>query len=180
MPHEILRLFEDGFSVPFLPAPHPVKNHTVRTGVAGYLDELRSLSSEQGDHEEQITGQAFVNKEYRLQVRLPYTQLDKRQAQQEIAQERHRGELEDRMKDWDPTRDPQIEGDPHKTLFVYRLPYDITERRLRREFEEYGPIARVRIVADKTVNPGANDTCALRAHNVVHFFLCFFCFFCTL
>lgn len=42
------------------------------------------------------------------------------------------------------------QGDPFKTLFVSRLGYDITDKRLRKEFEEFGPIASVRIVHDKT------------------------------
>ncbi len=45
------------------------------------------------------------------------------------------------------------QGDPFKTLFISRLSYDVTERKLRREFEEYGPIKRIRLVHDK--NSGA-------------------------
>ena len=30
-----------------------------------------------------------------------------------------------------------------------RLSFDVTERKLRREFEEYGPIKRIRLVHDK-------------------------------
>jgi RNA recognition motif. (a.k.a. RRM, RBD, or RNP domain) len=39
-----------------------------------------------------------------------------------------------------------MQGDPFKTLFVGRLSYDVTEKKLRREFEEYGPINSVSIV----------------------------------
>lgn len=39
-----------------------------------------------------------------------------------------------------------MQGDPFKTLFVGRLSYDVTEKKLRREFEEYGPIKSVSIV----------------------------------
>lgn len=38
------------------------------------------------------------------------------------------------------------QGDPYKTLFVSRLSYEVTERKLRHEFEEYGPIKRIRLV----------------------------------
>ena len=41
------------------------------------------------------------------------------------------------------------QGDPYKTLFVARLSYDVTERRLQNEFEEFGPIKRIRLVHDK-------------------------------
>ena len=42
-----------------------------------------------------------------------------------------------------------LQGDPFKTLFVGRLSFDVTERKLRREFEEYGPIKSIRLVHDK-------------------------------
>lgn len=42
-----------------------------------------------------------------------------------------------------------MQGDPFKTLFVGRLSYDTSERKLRRELEEFGPIRRIRIVHDR-------------------------------
>ena len=36
--------------------------------------------------------------------------------------------------------------DAYKTLFVARLSYDTTEDTLRREFEGYGPVSRIRVV----------------------------------
>ncbi|KAG0582817.1 hypothetical protein KC19_3G088400 [Ceratodon purpureus] len=50
---------------------------------------------------------------------------------------------------YDPANDPDIEGDPYKTLFVARISYETTEHKIRREFEGYGPIKRVRLVSDK-------------------------------
>lgn len=35
-----------------------------------------------------------------------------------------------------------------QTLFVGRLSYEVTESKLRREFEQYGPIKRIRLVHD--------------------------------
>lgn len=49
---------------------------------------------------------------------------------------------------YDPATDPHVEGDAFKTLFVARLSADTTERTLQKEFEEYGPIKRVRLVTD--------------------------------
>jgi hypothetical protein len=43
-----------------------------------------------------------------------------------------------------------VQGDPYKTLFVSRLSYEVTERKLRHEFEEFGPIKRIRLVHDMT------------------------------
>jgi U1 small nuclear ribonucleoprotein len=42
-----------------------------------------------------------------------------------------------------------VQGDPYKTLFVSRLSYEVTERKLRHEFEEFGPIKRIRLVHDQ-------------------------------
>ncbi len=43
----------------------------------------------------------------------------------------------------------ELQGDPFKTLFVGRISYDATEKKLRREFEEYGPIKSIRLVNEK-------------------------------
>ncbi|KDD71308.1 hypothetical protein H632_c5327p0, partial [Helicosporidium sp. ATCC 50920] len=49
---------------------------------------------------------------------------------------------------WDPSADPRASGDPFCTLFVSNLSFEATERRLRRCFEEYGPVRSVRIVQE--------------------------------
>ena len=46
-----------------------------------------------------------------------------------------------------------MQGDPFKTLFVGRISYDATEKKLRREFEEYGPIKSIRLVNEKRSGP---------------------------
>ncbi|RAL52517.1 hypothetical protein DM860_017211 [Cuscuta australis] len=56
------------------------------------------------------------------------------------------------LEKYDPNNDPNATGDPYKTLFVARLNYETTESRVKREFEAYGPIKRVRLVTDKTNN----------------------------
>ena len=40
---------------------------------------------------------------------------------------------------------------PYNTLFVARLSYDTNEKKLRREFEQYGPIKSIRVVHDLEV-----------------------------
>lgn len=49
---------------------------------------------------------------------------------------------------YDPATDPHVDGDAFKTLFVARLAAETSERALQKEFEEYGPIKRVRLVTD--------------------------------
>eukprot|EP00252_Welwitschia_mirabilis_P008259 TRINITY_DN1_c0_g1_i3.p1 TRINITY_DN1_c0_g1~~TRINITY_DN1_c0_g1_i3.p1 ORF type:complete len:380 (-),score=55.39 TRINITY_DN1_c0_g1_i3:517-1656(-) len=53
------------------------------------------------------------------------------------------------LEKYDPHNDPNISGDPYKTLFVARLSYETSEHKIKREFEVYGPIKRVRLVHDK-------------------------------
>ena len=50
---------------------------------------------------------------------------------------------------WNPFEDENAIGDPYKTLFVARLSYNSNEKKLRKEFEVYGPIKRIRIVKNK-------------------------------
>ncbi|KAF8406424.1 hypothetical protein HHK36_008511 [Tetracentron sinense] len=50
------------------------------------------------------------------------------------------------LEKYDPNNDPNISGDPYKTLLVARLNYETTEHRIKREFEAYGPIKRVGII----------------------------------
>jgi len=56
--------------------------------------------------------------------------------------------LEQDLALWDPHADTNATGDPFKTLFVGRINYDSSESKLRREFETYGPIKRIRMVND--------------------------------
>jgi len=44
----------------------------------------------------------------------------------------------------DPLNNTRGTSDPYKTLFVARINYDTSESKLRREFETYGPIKKVR------------------------------------
>ncbi|KAJ3297213.1 hypothetical protein HK104_000730 [Borealophlyctis nickersoniae] len=44
------------------------------------------------------------------------------------------------LEEWKPNEDQEATADPYKTLFVARLPYETTEKTLRREFEAFGPI----------------------------------------
>lgn len=42
-----------------------------------------------------------------------------------------------------PADDPNVKGDPFRTLFVARLSYDVESKDLEREFGRFGPIERV-------------------------------------
>jgi len=52
------------------------------------------------------------------------------------------------LKNWDPYKNPKATDDAFRTLFVGRISFKTTERKLKREFEVYGPIKSVRMVHD--------------------------------
>merc|ERR1719181_65925 len=67
--------------------------------------------------------------------------------------DRHKANLEEKVKDYDPNSHSNVTGDPFKTLFVSHISYDCSERRLKKEFEQFGPIKRVKIVYDHDNKP---------------------------
>ena len=50
---------------------------------------------------------------------------------------------------WDPHSATETTSDPFKTLFVSRINFYTSESKLRREFEQYGPIKAIKMVHDK-------------------------------
>merc|ERR1711988_88787 len=49
----------------------------------------------------------------------------------------------------DPNSNPESTSDPFKTLFVSRINFYTSESKLRREFEQYGPIKSIKVINDK-------------------------------
>ena len=52
----------------------------------------------------------------------------------------------ERVKSWNPKNNQNVTENPYKTLFIYRLGKNITEDKLKLEFEEFGQIKDVRII----------------------------------
>jgi len=67
--------------------------------------------------------------------------------------EAHKEEQREAKEKYDPHGDPNVAGDPFKTLFVARISYDTTEKKLKREFEVFGSIKKVRMVYDQKGKP---------------------------
>ena len=57
--------------------------------------------------------------------------------------EAYKETLEENIASWDVHNNPKATSDAYKTLFVGRLSYDVTDKKLRREFERYGPLKDV-------------------------------------
>ncbi|XP_044498299.1 U1 small nuclear ribonucleoprotein 70 kDa-like [Mangifera indica] len=107
-----------------------------------------------------LTGMAqFVNNfaepgdpEYAPPVPEPETPAQRRARIHKLRLEKGAEKAAEELQKYDPNNDPNISGDPYKTLVVARLSYETTESRIKREFESYGPIKRVRLVTDKETN----------------------------
>lgn len=65
----------------------------------------------------------------------------------------HKEALKKMIEKYDPHKDPNASGDPFKTLFVARISYDTTEKKLKREFEVFGSIKKVRMIYDQKGKP---------------------------
>jgi len=65
----------------------------------------------------------------------------------------HKAKQAEMRKEYDPHQDSNASGDPFKTLFVARISYDTTEKKLKREFEVFGSIKKVRMVYDQKGKP---------------------------
>lgn len=97
---------------------------------------------------------ALRNPEYQHQARLDVeTQQEKEDRIQQAKEEAAKKALEDGIAGWDPSKNEKLDGDPFKTLFVGRLSYEATEKKLRREFEEFGPVKSVVLVEDQEGKP---------------------------
>lgn len=68
---------------------------------------------------------------------------------------KHQEKLDELRRDYDPRNDPNAANTSSlATLFVARISYDTSEKKLRREFEQYGLIKRLKMVYDiKTQKP---------------------------
>ncbi|OAY68706.1 U1 small nuclear ribonucleoprotein 70 kDa, partial [Ananas comosus] len=83
--------------------------------------------------------------EYAPPVEKAETRAEKKARIHKIRLEKGAAKAAEELTKYDPQNDPNVTGDPYKTLFVARLNYETSEHRIKREFEAYGPIKRVSI-----------------------------------
>eukprot|EP00878_Enallax_costatus_P001445 GHUV01001596.1.p1 GENE.GHUV01001596.1~~GHUV01001596.1.p1 ORF type:complete len:332 (+),score=85.99 GHUV01001596.1:274-1269(+) len=159
LPEKLLRLFAPGPPLRFSKSNcKPKKKPALPIiGIASLVGEFASPGD--AEYEPPSAAQTFPdpretrNKEYVYQVRLDEeTKPEKKKRLAEWRAEKNKRELEEKAALFNPSDDPTIEGDPYKTLFLSRLSYEVTERKLRHEFEEFGPIKRIRLVHDRNTD----------------------------
>ncbi|KAF9067190.1 hypothetical protein BDP27DRAFT_1393085 [Rhodocollybia butyracea] len=146
LPPNLLKLFAPR---PPLPYARPIDKDINRvrekrvTGVAAILAELKETATEN------LVAGAGESMEEGEEPAFTYAEEVKRQIRREDRKKQKTEEFKIAKESYKPADDPEAAGDPYKTLFISRLHKNATESDLRREFESYGTIERVRIVRDK-------------------------------
>ncbi|UZJ51461.1 hypothetical protein CBS101457_000781 [Exobasidium rhododendri] len=115
-------------------------------GVGPIMERLKQEAADKGEatmEVEDLEGKDESGKEFTL------TEQTKRELRREEKKKAHEENKARQLAEFDPSKDPEAQGDPFTTLFLSRLDLTVTEKDLQREFEMYGPIARIRVVTDK-------------------------------
>ncbi|KAG2724797.1 hypothetical protein I3760_01G034700 [Carya illinoinensis] len=131
----LLKLFEPRPPLEFKPPPEKRKCPPL-SGMAQFVSRF----AEPGDPE------------YSPPIQEAETPAQRRARVHKLRLEKGAEKAVEELQKYNPQEDSNISGDPYKTLFVARLSYETTESRIKREFESYGPIKRVRVIADKETN----------------------------
>lgn len=125
----LLKLFEPRPPLEFKPPPEKRKLPSY-TGMGQFVNHF----AEPGDPE------------YAPPVPEVETRTERRARIHRLRVEKGVQKAAEDLEKYDPSKDPNVSGDPYKTLFVARLSYETTEQKIKREFEAYGPIKRVGIL----------------------------------
>jgi U1 small nuclear ribonucleoprotein len=156
IPYSGVGKFLDKFASPGDPDYGPVDKRKKEEEDQQPMQDVEKKEEEEPETEhpastsKQLPSRVFFNREFEHQARIDQpTKAEKMVEKSYATRQRRREAIQAGIASWDPNKDPNIEGDPYKTLFISNLSKDVTERKLRREFEEFGPIKRLRVVHNK-------------------------------
>ncbi|KAF9267636.1 hypothetical protein L218DRAFT_854806 [Marasmius fiardii PR-910] len=144
LPPNLLKLFAPRPPLPYLrPVGKDIEQVKKKDvgGVAEIMQQLKDDATENlanGEQMEEGEEPAFT-----------LAEEVKRQIRREERKKRKEEEFKIAKETYKPSDDAEAIGDPYKTLFISHLHKSATETDLRREFEGYGTIERVRVVRDK-------------------------------
>ncbi|KAG8908329.1 hypothetical protein FRB99_007255 [Tulasnella sp. 403] len=147
LPPNLLKLFAPRPPLPYVrPLGRPPDHIAAKklSGVAAILEQIReenqvnAIAAGKAEEEGEASEEHFTLVE---EVR--------RQIQREAKKKRLENEFSTAKDNYKPNDDSQAVGDPYKTLFISKLSKSVTELDVRREFEVFGAIERIRIVKDK-------------------------------
>eukprot|EP01119_Soliformovum_irregulare_P010298 TRINITY_DN2526_c0_g1_i1.p1 TRINITY_DN2526_c0_g1~~TRINITY_DN2526_c0_g1_i1.p1 ORF type:complete len:292 (+),score=61.74 TRINITY_DN2526_c0_g1_i1:33-908(+) len=140
LPPTLLALFAPRPPIPYL-APTEKSTPPPLSGVAAFLGEFEKEEIPPPEKIDNTIIAGIITKQKRKEK--------KRKAKEQ----RHASKIEEAVKAWDPHKDEKATADPYKTLFVARMAFDTTEHKLRKEFEHYGAIHKIRVVQDPEGKP---------------------------
>ena len=140
LPPHILSLF--GPRPPVEPLPQsrlsfrPSRRGHEQSGCAEYID----LFEESLEHEK-------VQKEKKKLIFEPARLRRLRKMKEKYL--KHKEKIGKLARQFDPKNDPNAAGDVAKSLFIARISFDTSERKLRKELEQYGVVKNLKMVTDK-------------------------------
>jgi U1 small nuclear ribonucleoprotein len=130
LPPNLLALFQARPPIPYLP-PIEKQKPPSYNGIAQFTSAFEDPAT--------VDYSAFKKIETKEERK-------ERKRKERLAKEEEK--ISKALKTWDPHKNPKATGDAYKTLFVSRLNYDTSESKIRREFEEYGPVKKIRVLYD--------------------------------
>jgi len=133
LPPNLLALFAPRDPIPYLP---PVDKLPYEKKVTHNYSGIAQYSHLFEDPVDTPAPTVVENREERTERR-------KKEKAEQVAYK-----LEQEIALWDPNSISRATEDPFKTLFIARVNYYTSESKLRREFEEYGPIRSIRMVSN--------------------------------
>lgn len=132
LPPNLLALFAARDPIPYLPPTDKLSHEKKRNGYGGVAQYLTNFEDPKD-----------TPPPTRVETKDERKERKRKERAEQIAYK-----LEQDLALWDPhTTNPNT--DPYKTLFVARINYDTSESKIRREFEVYGPIRKIKVAADK-------------------------------
>ena len=141
LPPEFRALFEPRPPIEYIP-PMKKLHHDSYTGVSAFLS-----SFEDAEASSKAAADAAAAEASKPHVA---TMAERREAKKAARAEENRRKIERQKRQWDPRSCTELKDgvtrDPYSTLFIARLPYDITEREIKRELGLYGHIRKIVLV----------------------------------
>lgn len=128
LPPPLLALFAPRPALRYLPAADHAIEERKTANIDGVAAFLPALAAEKEDSSDYVGTESWLQRRDRIKSE---------------KKDRHQTRLAEGSKSFKPSEDPQVKGDPFKTLFVSRLSYDTEVKDLEREFARFGPIERV-------------------------------------
>ncbi|KAJ8072604.1 hypothetical protein PM082_016163 [Marasmius tenuissimus] len=144
LPPNLLKLFAPRPPLPYLRPIDKDIDRVTNKGVHGVAEILQRLKDDATEN--LANGEQMEEGEEPM---FTHAEETKRSIRREERQKRKEEEFKIAKETYKPSDDSEAIGDPYKTLFISHLHKSATETDLRREFEGYGTIERVRVVRDK-------------------------------